>query len=82
MIESFFNTIFGVCCHPDSCAYPVESSERTYKGVGQASNRNGACPLSIPQPPEIRRLALDDEDLSTMPDVARSGSLKFLFYQG
>lgn len=35
----------------------------------------------IPHPPEIRRLALDDEDAEISPDVDPSGELSFLFYQ-
>lgn len=91
IIENLFSTIFGGCCRPGECAGKTEAQERNRRK--QQSNccdsfkvetpqrrlgnfmENG----SIPQPPEIRRLALDDE-LGT-PDVDRSGSLSFLFYQ-
>jgi hypothetical protein len=82
MIESFFNTILGVCCRPDSCASPHESSDTSYRPVGRGKNYNGDRLESIPQPPEIRRLALDVDDRCMMPDVDQSGSLRFLFYQG
>jgi hypothetical protein len=89
MIESLFTTIFGGCCRPDSCPDVTESTKIMYQDAGRTTNCNGTTPvrhcdppLAIPQPPEIRRLALDDEDLSTMSDVDPSGALGFLFYQG
>jgi len=91
MIENIFTAIFGGCCRPGSSTdhsgpdiptqYKIpEPSTSDYRTVTPL--RLADPSRSIPHPPEIRRLALIDEDLIAMSDVDRSGSLRFLFYQG
>jgi hypothetical protein len=87
MIESLLTTMWGGCCSPDLSPGPPETA-RCYQAAESGSGcktkttwRQANQPISIPQPPEIRRLALDDERLCPTSGVDRSGSLSFLFYQ-
>ena len=92
MIENLLATIFGSCCLPSECIGDTKivqerSTRRKQQGdpfhlaetQQQRRRRRGSPTGSLPQPPEIRRLALDEE-IGT-PDLDRSGSLSFLFYQ-
>jgi hypothetical protein len=85
MIENLFTTIFGGCCRPDKNFEAQERNRWKQKGHSDPykaetpQRRRGNFTGIIPQPPEIRRLALDDE-IGT-PDSDQSGSLSFLFYQ-
>lgn len=87
LIENLFSTIFGGCCRPsqvaavDFNASGVQSGEITAHpscGAEPQTPKRSAAKDGIAQPPQIRRLALDQE--ITAPDLDRSGSLSFLFY--
>ncbi len=88
MIENLFSTIFGGCCRPGH--FPGDQTE-SGGSKGKQSSRNlfqAETPQrryrkgmdQLLQPPQIRRLALDD-DLDCPPAKDRSGSLSFLYYQ-
>lgn len=89
MIESLFTKIFAGCCRGVQCSANIEarpSNMRTHHHshsdpfkVETPQRRQGNLAEKIRQPPEIRRLALDEEIGPV--DLDRSGSLSFLFYQ-
>lgn len=89
MIETLFSTIFGGCCRPGQCpgAYKAGSRRGGKRSAQMVSSLEPQTPrrgqgngaYGIAQPPQIRRLALDDELVA--PELDRSGSLSFLFYQ-
>lgn len=87
MIENFFSTIFGGCCRPVDLAEPggvkgtqSSSSRNVFKEKTPRRRRVDGL-VQLPQPPQIRRLALEDDDLGDQQAMDRSGSLDFLFYQ-
>ena len=91
MIESFFSTIFGGCCRPNQCSDGVVAMVGGKKTIGNPARNvfHVETPRrqrwkdieQIPQPPQIRRIALDHE-FAAPPCLDRSESLNFLFYQG
>mmetsp|Transcript_125213 Transcript_125213/g.245485 ORF Transcript_125213/g.245485 Transcript_125213/m.245485 type:complete len:149 (+) Transcript_125213:167-613(+) len=90
MIESFFSTIFGGCCRPSHCSdgvIPVcikkttrHPTESIFK-VETPRREPWENIQQIPRPPQIRRIALDDE-FSEQLCLDRSKSLNFLFNHG
>ena len=91
MIESFFSTIFGGCCRPSHCSDGVVAMVSGKKRAATHSQRMFKVETPrrqrwedldrIPRPPQIRRIALDDE-FTEQPCLDRSESLNFLFNQG
>jgi hypothetical protein len=91
MIENIFTTIFGSCCrgpvhHSERNLEARDRNRRNQKGqhfdpykLETPQQRRPNVVGHVPQPPEIRRLALDDE--RAIAKLDRSGSLSFLFYQ-
>jgi len=87
MIETLFSTIFGGCCRPGQCPGSLTTGIRArrkkpssaYSCNIQTPRRGKGIVDGLAQPPQIRRLALDDEMATS--ELDRSGSLSFLFYQ-
>lgn len=91
MIESFFSTIFGGCCRPSHCSDGVvalvgskntnRNDPRSIFKVDNARRQRWEDTEQITRPPQIRRIALNDE-FNAQPPLDRSESLSFLFNEG